>query len=252
MVDPNKNWIHLHRNLLINHLWREETFTRGQAWVDLLLLANHTDGYITPRGIHITVKRGQVGYSVKQLAIRWKWSEGKVNRFFELLEQKMNMISLEKHGKNGAQNGAEKNCVSTLITITNYDFYQSGGAENESHTERKRSGNGAETETNKKVKKVKKEPIGQAVRFEICVAWNAFIEMRKLIKKPMTPYAMKLKVGALAKLQVEGHDPVAVLNQSIENNWQDIYPLKNKEPEPAKPEFQASDALKRKLAEYDK
>ena len=35
----------LHAKLQDNPLWTCEAFTRGQAWVDLILLANHSYGY---------------------------------------------------------------------------------------------------------------------------------------------------------------------------------------------------------------
>lgn len=69
----------------------------------------------------------------------------------------------------------------------------------------------------------------KAPLLEICEAWKAFVEMRKVIKKPMTPYAMTLRANDLLKLQKQGHDPIAVLNQSISSNYQDLYPLKEKE-----------------------
>lgn len=255
-MDPSKNWIRLHRNILVNSLWRGEPFTRGQAWVDLLLLANHSDGYIMPRGIYIPVHRGQVGYSAKQLSIRWKWSEGKVNRYLQLLND-LEMILIEKYGKNGAQNGAEKSCVSILITILNYDTYQSSGAQNESETERKRSANESETEPNKKNKKNKKEnnietDSAKTGLLEICQAWKAYVEMRRTIKKPMTDYAMGLRVKDLFKLLAQGHDPVAVLNQSIAANWQDLYPIKETESKPVPTTGQADDLelVRRTLEKY--
>ena len=65
--------------------WLAEPFTRGQAWVDLLLLANHKEGFIRRRGVLVAVERGQVGYSEEALAARWKWSKGKVRRFLSEL-----------------------------------------------------------------------------------------------------------------------------------------------------------------------
>lgn len=62
--------------------------------------------------------------------------------------------------------------------------------------------------------------------FEICIAWKAFVEMRKAIKKPMTEYAMELRAKDLQKLKDQGHDPIAVLNQSTSSNYQDLYPPK--------------------------
>jgi uncharacterized protein YdaU (DUF1376 family) len=56
--------------------------------------------------------------------------------------------------------------------------------------------------------------------------WEAFKEMRKRTKHPLTPYAERLAIGKLGKFIAEGADIVAILNQSILNNWKDLYPLK--------------------------
>lgn len=54
-----------------------------------------------------------------------------------------------------------------------------------------------------------------------------FIKMRKLIKKPMTNRALELLLNKLKKLSNSNHLlAVDILNQSITNNWQDIYPIK--------------------------
>jgi hypothetical protein len=59
-------------------------------------------------------------------------------------------------------------------------------------------------------------------------SWQAFIEMRRKIKAPLTPYAEKLIVRELVKLKQAGHDPQACLDQSIMNCWRDVYPLRDK------------------------
>lgn len=61
-------------------------------------------------------------------------------------------------------------------------------------------------------------------------AWAGYVQMRKAIKKPMTPYAMKLAAEKLAELRAEGHDPAAVLNQSTLHSWQGLFPLKGSAP----------------------
>lgn len=94
-----------------NYLWQDEPFTRGQAWVDLLMLANHKDGYIRIRGNKIPVKRGQVGWSVARLAERWKWSRWKVQHFLDELQDEQQIQQ-------------QKNNVSSLITLVNYEKYQ--------------------------------------------------------------------------------------------------------------------------------
>ncbi len=60
-------------------------------------------------------------------------------------------------------------------------------------------------------------------------AWNGFMEMRRAIKKPMTERAISMLVNRLEKLKQNGHDVNACLDQSTFHNWQDVYPLKDKE-----------------------
>lgn len=54
-------------------------------------------------------------------------------------------------------------------------------------------------------------------------AWNAFLDMRKKIKKPATDYAQKLLLKKLAAFYANDLDPSVILNQSIVNGWQDLY-----------------------------
>jgi hypothetical protein len=58
--------------------------------------------------------------------------------------------------------------------------------------------------------------------------WQGFEAMRTKIRKPMTDRARKLIVGELEKLRDRGEDPIAVLEQSERNSWQDVFPLKAK------------------------
>jgi hypothetical protein len=56
--------------------------------------------------------------------------------------------------------------------------------------------------------------------------WDAFVEMRKRVKKPMTDHAKRLAIAKLGRFRGDGHDPADVLNQSTLNSWQDLYPIK--------------------------
>jgi uncharacterized protein YdaU (DUF1376 family) len=58
--------------------------------------------------------------------------------------------------------------------------------------------------------------------------WDAFLEMRRLRKKPPTEKAKILLVRQLEKLMSDGHNPAEVLQQSTVNNWTDLYPVKGK------------------------
>lgn len=58
-----------------------------------------------------------------------------------------------------------------------------------------------------------------------------FVKMRKLIKKPMTDFALKKLLNKLGKLANDPQMQIAILEKSIMNNWQDIYELKEEKPQ---------------------
>jgi hypothetical protein len=104
-------WIKLHRQILDNPIWSAEKFTRGQAWVDLILLANHDDNYIYLRDHKIMVKRGQVGWSENTLSARWKWSRTKTKNFLKMLELEQQVSVQKSHSM-------------SIITLINYNGFQ--------------------------------------------------------------------------------------------------------------------------------
>ena len=111
---PNNGWIKLHRKIFDNPMYFSEPFTRMQAWIDLLLLANHSGQYFYIRGNRIDVKRGEVAHSMQSLAQRWKWSRGKVLRYISQLENSQMIVQ-------------QKSPVITKLSICNYNAYQSDG-----------------------------------------------------------------------------------------------------------------------------
>src|SRR5690349_4100744 len=64
-------------------------------------------------------------------------------------------------------------------------------------------------------------------------AWAAFEEMRKKIRKPLTPRATELIVKKLGALRAAGNDPGAVLDQSTINCWRDVFELKDRGAKPS-------------------
>lgn len=107
----NKGWICLNRSLMDSPIYFAEKFTRTQAWIDILLLANYEDGVIYVRGNRVEIHRGQVARSKENLADRWSWSRGKVIAYLNEL-QKEGMIEQQKSN------------VMSLISVVNYDKYQ--------------------------------------------------------------------------------------------------------------------------------
>lgn len=58
-------------------------------------------------------------------------------------------------------------------------------------------------------------------------AWAAFVDHRRKIKAPMTDRAAELAVAELGKLRAAGHDPRAVIHQSILNGWRGLFAPKD-------------------------
>lgn len=66
-----------------------------------------------------------------------------------------------------------------------------------------------------------------------------FIKMRKAMKKPMTDRAIGLMLNKLQNLSDSEDGQIEILNQSIEHNWQSVYPLDEKKPQTSEAPVQA-------------
>ena len=89
---------------------------------------------------------------------------------------------------------------------------------------------GSEGNTPKKTKETKgnvrsgKKPV--EIPEHLKCTFDAFRDMRKKIKKPMTDYAEFLILTELEKLSGDSNTQIRILEQSIKSSWQDVYPLK--------------------------
>lgn len=88
------------------------------------------------------------------------------------------------------------------------------------------------TVSNKKERKSKSKSYDEQIaeytgNKELQDALKAFLQMRSFIKKPMTEYALKLMLKKLDEFGNTDDTKISILNQSITNNWQGIFPLKD-------------------------
>ena len=100
-------WIKLYRRITDNKLWEDKPFARGQAWVDLLIMADSKDGECFYNGKIQPTHVGEVRTSILYLSKRWGWGNRKVKSFLDNLK-KVGMIDF--------------NCTSkcTTIFLVNY------------------------------------------------------------------------------------------------------------------------------------
>ena len=122
-----QGWVRLHRQIEENRLWFSEPFTRAQAWIDLFLGANHKDGWFFIRGNKINIKRGQVGWSELTMSSRWMWSRKKVRSFLKMLESEQQITQQKDR------------YITTIVTILNYERFQSDTAEGTAKEQQKNS-----------------------------------------------------------------------------------------------------------------
>lgn len=114
MARPGGGWIKLYRQIRHNFLWpKGRKYTKLEAWMDMLLQANHAPEKVLIGNQVVEVQRGQFITSTVKLAHRWKWDRKTVTRFLHLL-------------RNEEMCTTEATTKYTRVTITNYEFYQGG------------------------------------------------------------------------------------------------------------------------------
>lgn len=124
-----KGWMPIYRRLQDHWLWQDKPFAKGQAWLDLLLLASHNENEFLFGNQIIKNEIGSFITSELKLADRWGWGRKKVRLFLELLQNEQMIV---KKGDN----------KKTAITIVNYSVY----ADYETAKEQQRNNKGTSRE----------------------------------------------------------------------------------------------------------
>jgi len=104
-------WVSIHRSITDHPFWGCEKFTKAQAWMDLIINANHKDNKVLIKNTFIEVKRGSQIRSMVTLSELWRWDRKTVKKFLVLLESEGMILT-----KSTQQ--------TTHITICNYCKYQ--------------------------------------------------------------------------------------------------------------------------------
>ena len=113
-------WVPVSRELQDHWMWDDKPFAHGQAWIDLIMLANYEDTKMPYKGEIITCERGTVNLSISYLANSWGWSRHKTRDFLNLLESD-GMVTV-----NATTNR-------TTITLENYSFYNARDSKTKKH-----------------------------------------------------------------------------------------------------------------------
>jgi hypothetical protein len=146
-----QGYIKLWRKLRDNEMWKEKrVFSKAEAWIDILLSVSWKQNIVLIKFTPVDCAPGQSVKSVGTWAKRWRWSESKVRRYFNLLK-KLGQIDVEAIAG------------TTRLTVLNWGIYngerRASDAETDEQVESKWRASGEQVETEKKGKKEKKERI---------------------------------------------------------------------------------------------
>ncbi len=111
-----RGYICLNRGALHHEFFRRKEHSEFEAWVWMLTEASWKPRTRRVGDFFVELQRGQLAASVRHLATIWKWSVGKVQRFIGRLKFET-MIDVQN------------DTGISVITICNYDKYQTGSAD---------------------------------------------------------------------------------------------------------------------------
>lgn len=218
-------------------LWECEAFTRQkytqrEAWMWLIGAAVWKQTRINLDGKRVLLERGEFAFSLRFLAVKWKWSKDSVSRFFLLLKNEDMIRDTQRDGHR-------------VFSILKYNEFQVVGLPKRDtecdddrdarETPPRQPRDKEETLQTLETLEVPEEgaPKG-AVVLPISSkpvlpdwlpkeAWAGFCEMRRKARKPLTPRAQDLILSKLDRWRMAGHDPGAILDSSTANGWTGIF-----------------------------
>lgn len=222
VIEMDNGWIKLYRCLLDNPIVCKDGDYLS-VWVFLLLNAAHTEHDVTFAGKRYTLKSGELTTGRKVISSQLHMSESKVQRILKTFE---NEHQIEQR--------TDRQC--RLISIVNWDEYQSDEQRNEQRVNNDRTTTEQRVNTKQECKNEKNEKNEKksnkakgrydGIPLELIESMKGFEEMRKLIKKPLTDRAFNMIITKAEKLSCGDMEKAArIIDQSTEHSWQGVFEL---------------------------
>lgn len=209
-----QGYIKLNRSLQNWRYYKKPNYLA--LWIHILLEANHQDG----KWEDVVIKRGQMVTSIERLSNDTGISVQTVRTILSKLKsEELTIKSTNKY---------------SVITVLKYDEYQGSNSDTNKQTNNQLTNDQQATnnqlttnKNNKNNKNVKKYIYKGSER--LISAYEDFEEMRRKIKKPLTERAKEMLVDKLNSLSDDEQTQIKILEQSIVNCWQGVYPLKKED-----------------------
>jgi len=215
-------WYRMYRGWMDHPAFKNEPYTEREAWEWLISEARYESRTLCIIGQPVTLERGQISHSHRFLAQKWGWNPSKTLRFLKKLE-KWSMIE--------AQSEAGQN----IITICNYNKYQTTEKENEAVSKQQPEQQRSRSDAKKKESKESKESLSTDFenfwkiyprRKEANPKKPAKEKFIRLIKSGVDPQELIAGAEIYAKAcRAEGKENTSYVAQSItwlnQERWKD-------------------------------
>jgi DNA-binding transcriptional regulator YhcF (GntR family) len=202
-------YVRIHRTLIDHPAFRTDAEAMAFAW--LVAKASWRSSRVRYKGHGVCLERGQLAISVREFAMAMDRDKAWIER---LLKRLKNEGMVETAAETGV----------TIVTICNYDKYQSECVSGETAAETQGETRARQTQDTeqRREKGKKKETIALADWVPV-EPWEAFKRMRKGMKVPFTPDAERGILADLEKLRNEGHDLEKVLLKAVKRGWRGVF-----------------------------
>ncbi|GIO63546.1 DnaD domain protein [Paenibacillus cineris] len=200
-------WIKLHRKIQDHWIYQEKRkFSRYEAWLDMIMMANHKSNRFLHGNELVEVERGQFITSELKLMERWDWGKNKLRLFLDLLE-KDGMIIKKTDRKR------------TAITICNYGLYHDSETENGPRADQSRTNSGPSADTNKNDKNEKNEK--EEINPYRILDENRFPFMTPILQDKVDSlieeYGQQDFIDAVNEAVIRGKRSIAYVTRILEN-----------------------------------
>jgi len=224
----NNGYIKLYRVLMDKPIWRQSIPEHKAILITLMMMVNHAPEEWEWNGKKYKCEPGQTITSIDKI-------QQMAGKGVTTQNVRGALVRFEKLGF--LTNVSTK--TGRLITVVNWGEYQGNGcvsnkAINKEVTKHQQRGN-KEVTPNKNDKNDKNDKknnnrgviIPDSLPADLKDPLEAFIEMRKKIKAPLTDRALDMLLKKLNQLSGGSTEKsIEILNQSTMNGWKGIFPLK--------------------------
>lgn len=125
-------YVAMSRNWQDHDIFAGDEYSRRDAWAWLIANAAWRPTKVRVKGSSVDLQRGELCFAQRFLAEKWGWSKSKTDRFIAVLRAE-GMISTRS--KIGATAGHQAGQGQSIITVCNYDAFQTNNKQERGNAE---------------------------------------------------------------------------------------------------------------------